>query len=112
MGPRGPMGGRHGHGHGADGPESFDGDGRIGGGPDIGDPDMPIDSTRTMIVSLPNNPGTYTIPAADLQAFVAKTQATVVHCMISQATRVSQTHDAGSVKLVIGNDDQVRLTIQ
>ena len=109
-GPPGPRG----HGRGADGPDyfSFVDGGRFGSGPDIGDPSIPIDSSRTLIISLTNNPGKYTISTADLQAFVTKTKATQLDCMVSQVSRVVKPHDAGTLKVVIGNDDQVHLIIQ
>jgi hypothetical protein len=100
--------------HGADGMENWgepDGAG-FGSGPSIGDPPMPIDSTRAIIISLTNNPGTYTIPVAQLQTLLSKTKATQIDCMVSQVSKVVQAHDTGSVKLVIGNDDQVHLLIQ
>ncbi|TSA21477.1 hypothetical protein D4R75_06145 [bacterium] len=99
--------------HGPDGMEESEVDGvGFGSDPSIGDPPMPIDSSRAIIVSLTNNPGTYTVSASAVQALVSKTKATKIDCMVSQVSKVVQAHDTGSVKLVIGNDDQVHLFIQ
>jgi hypothetical protein len=98
--------------HGADEMDDSEFDGGGFGPPNIGDPPMPIDSSRAIIVLLTNNPGTYTISAAALQALVSKTKSTEIDCMVSQVSKVVQAHDTGSVKLVIGNDDQVHLLIQ
>jgi hypothetical protein len=119
----GPMGpGRHG----GSGPMNLGGTPPIGGmhnprggnnqggeiGPCIGDPPLPIDSTKAIIIKLDTNPGTYTISASQLQTLVSSTNATQIHCMISQLTVNRVDHSGEVVRLVIGNNDQARLLIQ
>jgi len=103
MGPRG-----------AEGADSWDvTDGfRFGDGPDVGDPNLPIDSSRAIIISLTNNPGSYTVTAAQLQALISKTGAKELDCMVSLLTSATTPHDAGSIKVMIGNDDQLHLFVK
>ena len=92
-------------------------DGRVGpGGPPDGPrgpADMlPPDSTRSIIVKLDSNPGTYTIPASRLQALITATAAQDLLCLVMQLTENRVEHDGGTVRVVLRDEDRVRLRVQ
>ncbi len=82
------------------------------GGPGDFNPPPPIDSTKAIIVKLQDNPGTYTIPAGRLQGLVNNTGARAIVCVISQLTQNTPSHDGGTVRIVLANEDHLHLIIQ
>ena len=104
-----PDGGRMGPGgepHGPGGPG-----GGMMGPPPGNCPPIP-DSTNAVIVRLDANPGSYTITAAKLKELIHNSRAGGLMCSISQITVKDVDHDGGKVRLVLQNEDGVRLTVQ
>jgi hypothetical protein len=122
MGPHGGLGGRDWEMRGAPpdrgrmgpGGERHEPGGPGGGmmGPPRGNGPPVPDSTKTVIVQLGGNPGTYTITAARLKDLIHNSRASGLMCSISQIIVTELDHDGGKVRLTLQNDDGVRLTLQ
>jgi hypothetical protein len=75
-------------------------------------PPPPPLSPHSIFILLDNNPGTVTIPAADLQDLVSQTQAQGIICGISQIDLVEVNHNGEVVRAVLHNGDRVGLVVQ
>ncbi len=80
------------------------------GGRMIGPP--MLDSTRAVIVQLGGNPGTYTITAAQLKELIHNSWANGFRCSINQSVVTEISHDGGTVRLMLQNDDAIQLVLQ
>jgi hypothetical protein len=75
-------------------------------------PPPPPISPHSIFILLNNNPGTITVPAADLQDLVSQTQAQGIICGISQMDLVEVDHNGEVVRAVLHNGDRVGLMVQ
>ncbi|MCB0266176.1 MAG: hypothetical protein KDH98_23740, partial [Calditrichaeota bacterium] len=77
-----------------------------------GDRPMPHEMPGAVFVTLDNNPGTYTVTAAELQDLLgdAASQHLAVH--VSQVVKSTITHDGNPYIAALRTGDRVILTIQ
>lgn len=96
-GPGHGEGGQRGPGNGEGGPGNIGRDGEDHPGPGM----PPPDSTRGIVVRLTTNPGTYTLPAADLRQLIQKSGAKGLRIEVSQLTVNQVDHDGGKIHIVM-----------
>lgn len=87
---------------------------RHGGHPGIGPLPLPFPMPIHMGIFevLPNNPGQYTVTAADLQNLLSNTNATGIICHISQLNATEVDHEGRILRAVMRNGDQLMLNVQ
>jgi hypothetical protein len=73
---------------------------------------MPMPIHMGIFEVLPNNPGQYTVAAADIQNLLSNTNATGIICHVSQMNGTEVDHEGRILWAVMRNGDQLMLSIQ
>lgn len=73
---------------------------------------LPLPVHAGIFEVLPNNPGQYTVSAADLQNLLNGTNATGIICHISQIDAAEVQHEGRILRAVMRNGDRLRLGVQ